>query len=112
MHETVLTIDDAARTLPDVVERVHSLRESALLTKSGLPVARIVPVESRERSAEDLITFLRRWRTENPTPDEDFAVAVESSRSARSRSNRPRSNATRIEGSSIKPMDRAPVKYC
>ena len=82
MHETVLTIDDAARTLPDVVERVYSLGESALLTKSGLPVARIVPVESREGSAEDLITFLRRWRTKNPTPDEDFAVAVESSRSA------------------------------
>jgi prevent-host-death family protein len=44
MHETVLSID-AARSLADVVERVRTRGESALLTKSGLPVGRIVPVQ-------------------------------------------------------------------
>lgn len=43
MSETVLTIEDAARTLAEVVERVHSRGEPALLVKSGKPIARIVP---------------------------------------------------------------------
>jgi prevent-host-death family protein len=82
MHETVLTIDDAARTLPDLVERVHSRGESALLTKAGRPVARIVPVQVASQGVDDLIAFLRRWRAAHPEPDEGFGAAIEASRRA------------------------------
>lgn len=81
MNETVLTIEDAARTLADVVERVRTRGEAALLTKSGEPVARIIPVAGA-RSTEELIAFLRRWRREHPEPDEQFAEAVEEGRKA------------------------------
>ncbi len=82
MNETVLTIEDAARCLPDLVERVHARGEAALLTKSGRPVARIVPVPDREQPSESLIAFLRRWRAEHPAPDEQLAEVIAESRRA------------------------------
>jgi len=82
MIETVLTIEDAARCLSEVVERVHAKGEAALIVKSGRPLARIVPVPEGEQIAEDLIAFLRRWRKEYPEADEQFAAAVEESRKA------------------------------
>ena len=80
MNETVLTVEDAARCLPDLVERIHTSGEGALLVKSGRPIARIVPVPASEPVTEELIAFLRRWRIEHPEPDEQFAAAVEESR--------------------------------
>src|SRR5262245_17926969 len=44
MNETVMTIEDADRCLPDLVDRVHARGEAVLLIKSGQPLARIVPV--------------------------------------------------------------------
>ena len=82
MDETVLTIEDAARCLPDLVERVHAKGEVALLVKAGRPLARIVPVPDQGQAADDLIAFLRRWRLEHPEPDEQLAEAVEESRRA------------------------------
>jgi prevent-host-death family protein len=84
MNETVLTIEDAARCLPDLVERVHARGEPALLTKAGRPVARIVPVPEREESPDSLIAFLSHWRSEHPEPDDQLAeVIAESSRACR-----------------------------
>jgi hypothetical protein len=37
-------------------------------------------VAAPAKSADDLITFLRRWRHEHPEPDEQFAHAIEDSR--------------------------------
>lgn len=82
MSETVLTIEEAARCLSDLVERVHASGKAALLVKSGQPVARIVPVLAREFVAEDLSAFLRRWRFEHSEPDEQLAEAIEESRGA------------------------------
>jgi antitoxin (DNA-binding transcriptional repressor) of toxin-antitoxin stability system len=82
MNETVLTVEDAARCLSALVERIHAGGEAALLVKAGRPVARIVAVPPREQLSEDLIAFLRRWRIEHPEPDEQFAAAVEESRRA------------------------------
>jgi antitoxin (DNA-binding transcriptional repressor) of toxin-antitoxin stability system len=83
MSETVLTIEEAARCLSDLVERIHANGEEAVLVKSGRPLARIVPVPtSQGHIAEDLIAFLRRWRIEHPEPDEQFAPAIEESRRA------------------------------
>jgi antitoxin (DNA-binding transcriptional repressor) of toxin-antitoxin stability system len=82
MSETVLTIEEAARCLSDLVERIHANGEAAVLVKSGRPLARIVPVPSQGHIAADLIAFLRRWRIEHPEPDEQFAPAIEKSRRA------------------------------
>ena len=82
MSETVLTIEDAARCLPDVVERVNASGKAALLVKSGRPLARIVPLPASEQGDDDLIAFLRRWRTEHPEPDEQFSEAIAESRGA------------------------------
>jgi antitoxin (DNA-binding transcriptional repressor) of toxin-antitoxin stability system len=78
----VFTIEEAARCLPDLVERVQASGAAALLVKSGKPVARIVPVPAAEQVTGDLITFLRQWRIEHPDPDEQFAEVIEESRRA------------------------------
>ena len=82
MSELVITLEDAARSLPDLVERVHSNGEPALITKSGQALARLVPIPIGEQGAEDLIAFLRRWRVEHPEPDEQFTQAIKDSRRA------------------------------
>jgi antitoxin (DNA-binding transcriptional repressor) of toxin-antitoxin stability system len=82
MSEIVLTIEDAARSLPDVVDRVHASGETALLTRSGQAIARIVPVPGQRQAADDLIAFLHRWRSAHPDPDLQFADAIELSRGA------------------------------
>ena len=80
MHETAITIEDAARCLPELVDRVCASGEAALLTKFGMPRARIVPVTNPIKAADELSGFLRRWRHEHPEPDEQFAQALEESR--------------------------------
>jgi prevent-host-death family protein len=80
MSEAMLTIEDAARRLDDVVERVRAKGEAAILLKSGRPVARIVPVASAGDVSNDLIAFLRRWRADHPDPDEEFSDVVQESR--------------------------------
>ncbi|MGH7136185.1 MAG: type II toxin-antitoxin system prevent-host-death family antitoxin [Pirellulales bacterium] len=85
----MLTIEDAARHLDDVVERVRAKGEPAILVKSGRPVARIVPVASARRASDDLIAFLRRWRAEHPEPDEDFSDAIQESRQCQGPSRDP-----------------------
>lgn len=82
MSETVLTIEDAARCLSDLVERVHAKGEAAVLVKAGRPLARIVPVRSPELGVQDLIAFLRQWRIEHPEPDEQLAEIIQESRRA------------------------------
>ena len=81
MSDSVLTIEDAARRLPEVVDRVHTSGEVATLTKSGSPVARIVPIsENSKNGTSELIVFLRKWRVDHPEPDDQFAEAMEESR--------------------------------
>jgi len=82
MNETVLTVEDAARTLPAVVDHVQSSGEAAVLLKSGLPVARIVPFSTQTDGTNDVIAFLRTWRSQHPEPDEQFADAIRESRHA------------------------------
>lgn len=75
----MLTIEDAARRLADVVDQVHAKGEATVLLKAGRPVARIVPV-ALSRCSEDLIAFLTQWRLQFPEPDEQFADAIQESR--------------------------------
>jgi antitoxin (DNA-binding transcriptional repressor) of toxin-antitoxin stability system len=80
MSEIVITLEDAARGFPDLVERVHANGEAALIVKTGQALARLVPVLTIGQGTDDLILFLRRWRTEHPEPDDQFAEAIEESR--------------------------------
>lgn len=80
MNANVLTVDDAARCLPELVDRVHASGEPALLIKSGKPVARIVSIAHHAGSTKDLIAFLRRWRLKHPEADEQFGEAIAESR--------------------------------
>jgi antitoxin (DNA-binding transcriptional repressor) of toxin-antitoxin stability system len=82
MNETILTIEDAARRLPEVVQRVHSSGNAAILTQSGHRVARIVRDQSGPQGTDSLIAFLRQWRIAHPEPDEQFGDAIEESRRA------------------------------
>jgi antitoxin (DNA-binding transcriptional repressor) of toxin-antitoxin stability system len=82
MNETILTIEDAARCLTAVVERVHTHGEAAVLIQRGQAVARIVPVPPLRQAPEELIAFLRQWRAQHPEPDEQFGAAIEESRLA------------------------------
>lgn len=66
--------------LDEVVERVCANGEVAVVTKSGLPLVRIVPAAPSSQSPEELIEFLKRWRIENPKPDELFADEIMDSR--------------------------------
>jgi antitoxin (DNA-binding transcriptional repressor) of toxin-antitoxin stability system len=80
MSETVLTIEEAASCLSELVERVHENGEAAVLVKCGRPLARIVPFRSQAPVVQDLIAFLRQWRTEHPEPDEQFAEIIQECR--------------------------------
>ena len=82
MSEPVLTVEDAAAHLGELVERVHARRETAVIVKGGRPLARIVPMPVPGEGADDLIDFLRRWRTEHPEPDEELSESIEASRQA------------------------------
>jgi prevent-host-death family protein len=47
-----VTVSEAARAFADLINRVRYRNESALLTKGGKPVAKLVPVESARTGAE------------------------------------------------------------
>lgn len=76
MNANVLTVEDAARCLPDLVDRVHASGEPAVLVKAGKPIARIVSVPDRAGRTAELINFLPQWRIEYPEPDEQFGEAI------------------------------------
>ncbi len=82
MSETLLTIEDAARCLPALVERIHNKGEEAVLLKSGKPFVRIVPVKPGDQVSNDLIAFLHEWRVRYPQPDDQLAESIEDSRKA------------------------------
>ena len=73
MSEVMVTVEDAASRLSELVEDVSVKRESAVLMKAGHPIARIVPITTLGEPSGDLIDFLRRWRAEHPEPDDQLA---------------------------------------
>ncbi len=80
MSEALVSVEEAAVRLSELVEHVFAKREAAVLVKGGRPVARVVPILAPGEVSEDLIDFLRRWRTQYPEPDEQLADAVAGSR--------------------------------
>ena len=80
MSEAVVTVEDAAFRLAELVEEISSTGEPAVLTKGGRAVAQITPIVPSGESSEDLIAFLRRWRAEHPVPDDQLAEVIGESR--------------------------------
>jgi antitoxin (DNA-binding transcriptional repressor) of toxin-antitoxin stability system len=80
MSEAVVTVEYAALHLAELVEHISAKREAAVIVKAGRPMARLVPVLAPGELSDDLIDFLRRWRTQYPEPDEGLAEAIEASR--------------------------------
>ena len=80
MSEAMVTVEDAAFRLAELVEEVSARREAAILTKAGRPVARIVPIAPSGEPSGDLVDFLRRWRAEYPEPDDRLAEVIAESR--------------------------------
>ena len=73
MSETVMTLEDAAVCLPELVEQVRAKREATVILRSGQPIVRIVPIAAAGEVPDDLLAFWRRWRSEYFEPDEQFA---------------------------------------
>jgi antitoxin (DNA-binding transcriptional repressor) of toxin-antitoxin stability system len=82
MSENILTVEEAAGCLSELVDRIHANGDSAILVKSGQRLARIVPVPPLGHVADDIVSFVRRWRIDHPEPDEQFAEAIQDSRRA------------------------------
>jgi prevent-host-death family protein len=70
MQELAISVTQAARRFADCINRVHYQGASFVLHKNGVPVARIVPVDSASREFERLAVALREARQEL-TPDQD-----------------------------------------
>jgi prevent-host-death family protein len=80
MQELVISVTQAARTFADCVNRVRYQGSSFVLQKNGVPVARIVPVESTSGAdLEQLAVKLHESRDEAPEDEKQSAVPVDSS---------------------------------
>ena len=76
MQELVISVTQAARRFADCVNRVRYQGTSFVLQKNGVPVARIVPVESTSGTdLERLAVALREARKE-ALEDEAQAAAM------------------------------------
>jgi prevent-host-death family protein len=80
MNEAIVTVEDAAFRLAELVDEVSARGGPAVLTKAGRPVARIVPITPASEPSGDLIDFLRRWRIEHPEPDSQLVEVIAESR--------------------------------
>jgi prevent-host-death family protein len=80
MSEAIVSVEDAAFRLAELVEEVSTTGEPAVLTKAGRAVARLMPIVPSGEPSRELIDFLRRWRAEYPEPDDQLAEVIAESR--------------------------------
>lgn len=76
----MVTVEDAAIRLAELVDEVSATGEPAVLTKAGRAVARLMPIGPSREPSEGLIDFLRDWRAEYPQPDDQLAEVIAESR--------------------------------
>ena len=80
MKEQTLSVTEAARGFSDLVNRVRYRGESAVLTKNGRVVARLVPVEPPPITGAELF---KRWKPGSYLTSkeaDDFARDIEQGR--------------------------------
>lgn len=76
-----MTVTEAARHFSDLVNRSYYRGESTLLTRSGVAVARIVPVGGSSILGRDLAAKWREMKHLDPDDADDFAETIEKARS-------------------------------
>ena len=80
MTERTLTVAEAEREFAELIDRVHREGESALLTKNGVPVARIIPVPPRQLTGAELAEIWKQLPHLDPEDAEAFAADIEAGR--------------------------------
>jgi prevent-host-death family protein len=75
-----VTVSEAARGFADLINRVHYRNESALLTKGGKPVAKIVPVETGAKTGAELAELWPTFAHLSPTAADAFSEDVKRAR--------------------------------
>jgi prevent-host-death family protein len=78
--ERTISVTEAARNFSDLVNRTYYRSETTVLVRSGVPVARIVPVGPGQTTGQALA---ERWKEiRHLTPDEatEFEQDIESAR--------------------------------
>lgn len=73
LMESHISAAEAARTFPDVIERVRAHREVFVVERAGEPICRIEPVGPALRTVRDLVLLLQTA----PHPDDAYLAAVE-----------------------------------
>jgi antitoxin (DNA-binding transcriptional repressor) of toxin-antitoxin stability system len=64
---------DAAKTFPEVIERVRSHGEVFVVEREGEPICRIEPIVPARRTVRDLVRLLQS----TPRPDDAYLDAVD-----------------------------------
>ncbi len=78
--ETTLTVTEAARAFSDLINRVVYRGDTAILTRNGSVVARIVPEPRRESTGLDLAAALESAPRLSPEEASAFADDIEAAR--------------------------------
>jgi antitoxin (DNA-binding transcriptional repressor) of toxin-antitoxin stability system len=73
LMESHISAIEAARTFPEVIERVRSLGEVFVVEREGEPICRIEPLAPAPRTVRDLVQLLAGA----PHLDEAYLDAVE-----------------------------------
>jgi prevent-host-death family protein len=60
MSDTAISVTEAARNFAEYVNRVHQRRQTFVLVKNGVPVARLVPVVEPVCCGRELVEVLAR----------------------------------------------------
>jgi len=76
MRELVISVTQAARKFSDCVNRVRYQGTSFVLEKNGVPVARIVPVESTSGTHLERLAVALREARNDALVDEKLAAAM------------------------------------
>ena len=77
--ETKVQATELARSLSDILNRVHYRGESFVIERNGRPVARLGPAEPQEGpTLRELVDVLERF----PALDKDFADDLEAVQSS------------------------------
>ena len=93
MRELVISVTQAARKFADCINRVRYQGVSFVLNKNGVPVARIVPVESASGAELERLAVALREAREEADQDQAAAESLIADREETNKRNHPQSPA-------------------
>ena len=66
MSNTIITVTEAARNFTDCVNRCHNQKTTFVITKNGVPFARLIPAEKPPCTGKDLADALAKVEELSP----------------------------------------------